>query len=64
MARSELMVHIHYLRKKIDEMSETLDKLEDKYVTKETFSPIQKIVYGLVAITGTFIVSALLKKTF
>lgn len=35
-------------------------KLDDKFVTKEAFDPVRKIVYGVVALMLTAVVTALL----
>lgn len=45
---------------KIDEIN---DSLEKAYVTKSEFTPVQKIVYGIVGIILTGVFGALLKLT-
>lgn len=45
----------------IKEIKEMFDKLDNKFVTKEQFTPIQKGFYGLVGlITGSVIISILI----
>lgn len=43
-----------------ENISRINDQLDEKYVTKEEFGPIQKIVYALVALMLTGIVGAVI----
>jgi len=56
-----LQKDVLYMRDKLDELGEKLDK---KYVTQDEFKaklePMSKIVYGLVAVILTTVVGALL----
>ncbi len=45
------------LKDSIDELKKTV---KEEYVTKETFSPIQRIVYGIVSIVMTAVVMAII----
>lgn len=47
-----------HVSKHIARINETLEKLDDRYVTKVEFDPIQKIVYALVALLLTSMVGA------
>lgn len=46
-----------YVRKAVDSLNE---KIDNNYVTKEMFEPIQKIVYGLVGLILIAVVGALM----
>jgi hypothetical protein len=48
---------IQYIREKITEIN---TKLEQRYITREEFEPIKKIVYGVVGIMLTGMVVALI----
>lgn len=48
---------IKYIRRDLDKIIEKLDR---NYVTKAEFAPVQKIVYGMVALILTGVVVALL----
>lgn len=56
-----LQKDVVYMRDKLDELS---DKLDKKYVTQDEFrakfEPLGKIVYGIVAVIVTTVVGALL----
>lgn len=49
---------ISYIKQDIAEIKE---KLEHNYVSKEEFTPVRNIVYGLVGILGLATVGAILK---
>jgi hypothetical protein len=61
LAIAGLQKDIQYMREKIDEMNEKMDKTfvtQDEFKAK--FDPISKIVYGIVAIIVTTVMGALL----
>lgn len=43
------------------DVTEIKKKLEDKYVTQDQFAPVQKLVYGLVAVLGIAVVGGIIK---
>ena len=43
-----------------DDVKEIKDQLKGEYVTKESFEPIRKIVYGLVSVVLIAVVTGLL----
>ena len=43
-----------------DDLKEIKTRLEDKYVTAETFEPVKRLVYGLVTLLLTGVVGGLL----
>lgn len=43
-----------------DDVRDIKTKLEHDYVTRQEFNPIQKLVYGLVALTLTAVITGLL----
>lgn len=47
---------LKYIQRDIAEINQ---KLDDKYVTKDQFSPVRNIVYGMVTIILTAVVVAL-----
>lgn len=49
---------IAYVRSDIQEIK---TKLDSSYVTKDTFAPVQRIVYGLVAVLGIATIGAIIK---
>lgn len=53
-----LMNDISYIKRDIGEIK---DKLENNYVSKDEFTPVRNIVYGLVGILGIATVGAILK---
>lgn len=48
---------ISYIKKSIDDMNSRLDR---HYVTKDEFDPIKKLVYGMVALVLSGIVTAVM----
>lgn len=42
------------------DLKEILEKMEDVYVTKESFQPVRTIVYGVVSLTLVAVFTALL----
>jgi hypothetical protein len=54
---TEVRLHISSTDQSIAEINAKLDK---KYVTQEAFLPIQRVVYGLVALILTGVVTALI----
>lgn len=48
---------ISYIKKSIDDMNSRLDH---HYVTKDEFDPIKKLVYGMVALVFSAIVTAVM----
>ncbi len=51
MSNEEILeTHLEYIRRDITEIKGKLDHLSEKYITKEEFEPIKKIVYGLVGL--------------
>ena len=52
-----LALHIDYIRKDISDIKAKLDK---DYVHRSEFEPIQRIVYGVVAVMGISVIGALL----
>lgn len=48
---------ISYIKKSIDDMNSRLDH---HYVTKDEFDPIKKLVYGMVALVLSGIVTAVM----
>lgn len=55
---SVISTDISYIKRDIGEIK---DKLERNYVSKDEFTPVRNIVYGLVGILGIATVSAILK---
>lgn len=55
---------INDTNKKIDgvitKIDSLIEKVDNKYVTKESFEPVKKIVYGIVALVLTAIIGALI----
>ena len=45
----EIGVHFGYLRQQLTAIQDKLDKMSDHYVTKEEFTPVKNLVYGLVS---------------
>ena len=56
-ARDGMETAIQYIRRDIAEINQ---KLDDKYVTKDEFDPVKKLVYGMVAIILVAVIGALL----
>lgn len=48
---------VGYIKKAIDDLAQ---KVDNGYVTKEQFAPIQKLVYGLVGLILVSVIVALL----
>lgn len=46
-----------------DDIQSFKEEVVDKYVTKESFSPVQKIVYGIVGVILSAVLMAALKLT-
>lgn len=49
---------ISYIKRDVADIK---DKLENNYVSKDEFTPVRNIVYGLVGILGIATVGAILK---
>jgi hypothetical protein len=49
---------IKYIQRDIASINQ---KLDDKYVTKDEFEPIKRIVYGVITILGISILGAILQ---
>jgi hypothetical protein len=56
MSESGIITSIKYIQRDIAEINH---KLDDKYVTKETFEPVRNVVYGLVALILIAVVGAI-----
>jgi hypothetical protein len=54
-----LALHIQYIRK---DLRELCLKLDTKYVTKQEFTPVRLIAYGLVSVLLVAVISALIGK--
>ena len=55
---SVIVNDIKYIR---EDLAEIKKRLESQYVTKDEFTPVRNIVYGLVGILGLSVVGAILK---
>ena len=56
----ELAVMANDVRRIKTDVIEIKQRLDSKYVTKEEFDPVKKLVYGIVALILTAVVGALL----
>lgn len=53
--------HLPHIQKSLDEQGDKIvSKIEAKFVSKERFSPIEKIVYGMVGLILTAFVAGLI----
>ena len=55
--RDTLLIRLDERTKRIAADTKELDEKFDKYVTQKEFSPVQKIVYGLIALIVVAVVS-------
>lgn len=51
---------VEYIRRDIDEIKKEIKSLKDDYVTQTEFKPIQRIVYGMVALILVSVLAAIL----
>lgn len=56
-AHSAILAQVTEMNIKFDEICEKFDK---KYVTQDRFGPVEKVVYGLVALILTGVITAIL----
>lgn len=56
----EIKKDITYIQTDLSYIKDKIDKLEDVFVTRREFSPIQKLVYGLVGMVLSAVVLSLL----
>jgi len=47
---------VRYIKERVDSIEK---RLENKYVTREEFEPIKKVVYGVIALLGTAFLATL-----
>jgi len=57
-ALAVIQTDVSYIKKELDDIKELV---KEKYVTKEEFEPIKKIVYGLVSLILLGVAGAILK---
>lgn len=55
---SSIQTNLYYIRRDIDEIKL---KLDNHYVTKEQFIPVQRLVYGTITIAGVALIGAIMK---
>jgi len=60
----KINVELCYIKKEINEMKDTLhefiDKCDNRYVSKDRFSPVEKIAYGLISLIGAGFIGGLI----
>lgn len=59
-SNEEVMIHIGYIRKDLEEIKKTIQESNDSYVTHDEFTPVKNIVYGFCALILVAVVGALL----
>jgi hypothetical protein len=53
-------VTLEYIRRDIEEIKEDIKDLKDDFITRAEFEPVKKLVYGIVALVLTGVISAVL----
>ena len=55
-----LSVELSYIRRDINEIKETINKLSQSYVTQIEFRPVKRVVYGMVTTILVYVLTRLL----
>ena len=58
---SAMATDIKYIQRDIGEIKLNIKELSERYVTKDEFEPVKKIVYGLISVLGLATIAALLR---
>jgi len=59
-SKDVLETHLEYIRGDIEDIKKSLADLGSHYVTREEFKPVKAVVYGLVGLLLTGVMTAIL----
>lgn len=57
---TDIYKDIGYIRARIDDVSKMMDEVRSQFVTKAELQPIKLVVYGLVAVSLSTLIGAIL----
>jgi archaellum component FlaC len=57
---AEISKDISFIRDTVERLEESIDDIKKAYVTKEEFSPVKSVAYGMVSIVLVTVMGALL----